>query len=369
MTRRALVPAQPPHSARDPLISRKAHGMSDIQPQAHRRARGRGLGRLAALLTALAVMLSLSGAAAFGAADVHGTALHPVVHVPAKAIDAVAQMQPGWNLGNTFDAIGADETAWGNPVVTQATARQHQGAGLQAASASRSPGASTRPPPRRTPIDADLPGPGKQVVDWALADGLYVVINIHHDSWQWVIEHADRPRQRAGPLQRHLDRRSRAPSSPSRAHLLFESVNEPQFTGVTGDAQEYPAAERAEPPSTRSSAAPAAPTRPAARAADPAHQSATRPSWTRCPPPSRPERPELVATIHYYGYWPFSMNIAGGTTVRRHHAEGPHRRLRPRRRHLRGQGHPGHRRRVRPARLRHGTPAPIEQGEKLKYFE
>jgi len=35
-------------------------------------------------------------------------------------------MQPGWNLGNTFDAIdwndptiGGDETSWGNPRVTK----------------------------------------------------------------------------------------------------------------------------------------------------------------------------------------------------------------------------------------------------------
>ena len=27
--------------------------------------------------------------------------------------------------------------------------------------------------------------------------------------------------------------------------------------------------------------------------------------------------PNLIATVHYYGYWPFSVNIAGGTTLRR----------------------------------------------------
>ena len=31
----------------------------------------------------------------------------------------VAAMQPGWNLGNTLDAI-PDETSWGNPPVTKA---------------------------------------------------------------------------------------------------------------------------------------------------------------------------------------------------------------------------------------------------------
>ena len=50
---------------------------------------------------------------------------------PATAMAAVAAMQPGWNLGNSFDATGADETSWGNPRVTAGAARQRQGAGLQ----------------------------------------------------------------------------------------------------------------------------------------------------------------------------------------------------------------------------------------------
>ena len=35
------------------------------------------------------------------------------------AAATVAAMQPGWNVGNTLDAI-PDETAWGNPLITQA---------------------------------------------------------------------------------------------------------------------------------------------------------------------------------------------------------------------------------------------------------
>src|SRR5579885_1180946 len=35
----------------------------------------------------------------------------------------VQAMQPGWNLGNTLDAI-PDETSWGNPLVTQAFIQQ-----------------------------------------------------------------------------------------------------------------------------------------------------------------------------------------------------------------------------------------------------
>ena len=32
----------------------------------------------------------------------------------------VQDMQPGWNLGNSLDSVGADETAWGNPCITKA---------------------------------------------------------------------------------------------------------------------------------------------------------------------------------------------------------------------------------------------------------
>ncbi|SFM55776.1 hypothetical protein SAMN04487980_1002383 [Streptomyces sp. cf124] len=42
----------------------------------------------------------------------------------ASTLDVVANMQPGWNLGNSFEVIGADETAWGNPRVTRAFFRR-----------------------------------------------------------------------------------------------------------------------------------------------------------------------------------------------------------------------------------------------------
>ena len=69
--------------------------------------------RLAGLLLGLAAVVQL----AWGQ-----TALAAPGHAAAAADDrmaVVAAMQPGWNLGNTLDAI-PDETAWGNPLTTQA---------------------------------------------------------------------------------------------------------------------------------------------------------------------------------------------------------------------------------------------------------
>ena len=38
---------------------------------------------------------------------------------PSKMQTYVNAMEPGWNLGNSLDAVGEDETAWGNPRITK----------------------------------------------------------------------------------------------------------------------------------------------------------------------------------------------------------------------------------------------------------
>ncbi|MEY9996489.1 aryl-phospho-beta-D-glucosidase BglC (GH1 family) [Streptomyces sp. V4I8] len=90
--------------------------MKDIRrPSRHR---SRGPGRLAGLLMALLVVLGLSGSTAIAAPGDTAQQARATVKVPARAMDAVAAMQPSWNLGNTLDAI-PDETSWGNPLVTR----------------------------------------------------------------------------------------------------------------------------------------------------------------------------------------------------------------------------------------------------------
>ncbi|MFC9065416.1 MULTISPECIES: hypothetical protein [Streptomyces] len=64
---------------------------------------------LSAALLALAVLLGLAGPAPAA------TPPPPTGATGASAAETVAAMQPGWNLGNTLDATGPDETSWGNP--------------------------------------------------------------------------------------------------------------------------------------------------------------------------------------------------------------------------------------------------------------
>jgi len=87
------------------------------------------------------------------------------------------QMAPGINLGNTLEAIGG-ETAWGNPLTTQATMNGYKAAGFKTV---RIPVAYTQYADAGNNISPTWMARVKQVVDYACNAGLYVVINIHWD--------------------------------------------------------------------------------------------------------------------------------------------------------------------------------------------
>lgn len=229
---------------------------------------------------------------------------------PMDPMKAVAAMQPGWNLGNTLDAI-PDETSWGNPLTTKALFDTIRAQGFHSVRipVTWSPHASGTAP---YTIDPAFMSRVKQVVDWALADGLYVEINVHHDSWQWI---ADMTTQHDQVLAR-FDATWTQIAAAFRGEsdkLLFESVNEPQFTNAT-DAQKTQFMNELNTSFhtiVRQSGG------------QNAHRLLVLPTLG-CTPDQKlmddlattigslHDR-YLVATVHYYGYWPFSVNIAGGT--------------------------------------------------------
>ncbi|WP_037682451.1 cellulase family glycosylhydrolase [Streptomyces griseus] len=272
--------------------------------------RSRGPGRVLGLLLALVAAIGLTSTTAL-AVPAHNDA--SVVRLPrlaASPMDTVAAMQPSWNLGNTLDAI-PDETSWGNPLTTKALFDTIKAQGFRSV---RIPVTWTDHQSSTAPytIDATWLNRVKQVVDWALSDGLYVVINVHHDSWQWI---ATMPTDHDNVLARFKASWTQiaAKFRDSPQSLLFESVNEPQFNNTT-DAQgnqylnELNTAFHS---IVRQSGG----------------NNATRllvlpslgctPSQERIDPLVNEIRslndPNLVATVHYYGWYPFSVNIAGGT--------------------------------------------------------
>nr|WP_239087695.1 cellulase family glycosylhydrolase [Actinoplanes digitatis] len=229
-----------------------------------------------------------------------------------NAMAAVAAMQPGWNLGNSLDATGADETSWGNPRVTEALLEGIKAQGFKSIRIPVTWGQHQGAAPNYA-IEAAYLNRVKEVVDWALADGFYVMINVHHDSWQWM---AAMPGDRATVLARYNAIWTQVAGAfrGSSAKLVFESVNEPQFTGSSGDAQNATLLGELNTSfrtivrnsgggnATRLLVLPTLHT-----SADQARLDELAATFTAMNDPS------LIATVHYYGYWPFSVNIAGGT--------------------------------------------------------
>lgn len=125
------------------------------------------------------------------------------------ATSAVANMRVGWNLGNTLDAnSGATdnmwiekwsqrktsdyETAWGQPVTTEALIKMFKEAGFNAI---RVPvtwyphmgvqvndlnwNLSAWSPAK---VDAEWMARVKEIVDYVVNNGMYCIINVHHDT-------------------------------------------------------------------------------------------------------------------------------------------------------------------------------------------
>lgn len=223
----------------------------------------------------------------------------------------VAAMQPGWNLGNTLDAI-PDETAWGNPLTTRAMLHHVRSQGYNSIRLpitwSNHHGAA----PDYT-IDAAWLARVRQIVDWALAEDLYVMINLHHDSWQWINTY---PSDRTNVMNRYTALWTQIATAfrEHSAKLVFESINEPQFAGTTGDAESDQMTQELNTAfvrlvrqtggdnATRLLVLPTLHT-----SGEQARLDALNATFNEL------RDPHLAATVHFYGWWPFSVNIAGGT--------------------------------------------------------
>jgi endoglucanase len=282
--------------------------MKDIRHPA--RHRSRGPGRLASLLLVLAVMLGLSGGTSTAATDGTAEPTRSTIGVPARAMDAVAALQPSWNLGNTLDAI-PDETSWGNPKATRELFDTIRREGFRSV---RIPVTWTDHQSSTAPytVDAAYMSRVKQVVDWALDEGLYVVLNVHHDSWQWINK---MPADHAGVVARFNSTWAQISKTfrDEPRTLLFESVNEPVFENATAEQKVKLLNElnTSFHKIVRSSGGGntnrllVLPTQGCTPGQDLMDDLYTTIKALK-------DR-NLVATVHYYSWFPFSVNIAGGT--------------------------------------------------------
>ncbi|GGS29113.1 endoglucanase [Streptomyces humidus] len=272
--------------------------------------RSRGPGRVLGLLLALVAAVSLTGTTALAVPRHDDASSARLPRPTAASVDTVAAMQPSWNLGNTLDAI-PDETSWGNPPATKALFDTIKAQGFRSV---RLPVTWSGHQSSTAPytIDATWMSRVKQVVDWALADGLYVVVNVHHDSWQWI---ASMPTDHDNVLARFKATWTQIAAAfrDSSQALLFESNNEPQFDNTT-DAQGNQYNDELNTAfhtvvrrsggnnATRLLMLPSL------------HTNAGQDFLDILVREMKSlNDPYLVATVHFYGWYPFSVNVAGGT--------------------------------------------------------
>lgn len=226
----------------------------------------------------------------------------------------VENMQPGWNLGNTLDAIGADETSWGNPRVTRELIQQIAKQGYKSIRIPVTWDQHIGAAPNYT-IDPAYMDRVEEVVGWALDSNLYVMINLHHDSWVWV-SHMEKKHDevfaRYNAAWTQIADRFKNHSNK----LMFESINEPRFSdgGTHDEVLMFQMLEELNTSfyeivrnsgganGVRPLVLPSLETSPTQVRMDELYKTITKLN-----------DPNLIATVHFYGFWPFSVNIAGYT--------------------------------------------------------
>ena len=102
-----------------------------------------------------------------------------------SSVDFARKLRAGWNLGNTLDAYGKghmgleSESCWGMPLTTKEMIAEVKKAGF---STIRIPVSWHNHVDSDFKIDGKWLSRTKEIVDWALEEDLFVIINIHHDN-------------------------------------------------------------------------------------------------------------------------------------------------------------------------------------------
>lgn len=143
--------------------------------------------------------------------------------------EIVRDMGVGINLGNTFEAQGGGdevfyyETSWGSPEITEQIIDGYAESGFGVL---RVPVAWSNMMDEEDnfKIHPDYMARVKQVVDWALDDGMYVILNIHWDGGWW--EEFPTDKERCMKKYTRIWEQITEEFKDYSDYLMFESLNE-----------------------------------------------------------------------------------------------------------------------------------------------
>ena len=162
----------------------------------------------------------------------------------------VEDMTFGWNLGNTLDVCQADrdgdgkinehveagekvdETLWGNPKATKDLFTSLKKNGVNAV---RIPVTWRDHMDSNGNIDREWMDRVQQVVDYAYSQGMYVIINVHHDGGgdpkfgAWIIEESQKDYNTFLKKYKNVWKQIAERFKNYSDYLIFESMNEVGF--------------------------------------------------------------------------------------------------------------------------------------------
>lgn len=178
-------------------------------------------------------IVSVSAAAVF---MLTGLKFSAAVQLESDAADAktafelTKEMKIGWNLGNTLDSTSSlsdpgvsSETAWGNPKTTQEMIDTVKAKGFNTV---RVPTTWYQHLNSENVIDPAWMARVKEVVDYCIADDMYVILNMHHENFINVDQFTDDTLKNAMEKSTAIWTQVSAEFQNYDQHLVFEAMNE-----------------------------------------------------------------------------------------------------------------------------------------------
>ncbi|MCM1054731.1 MAG: glycoside hydrolase family 5 protein [Bacteroides sp.] len=145
------------------------------------------------------------------------------------AKELIAEMKTGWNLGNSFDSIGEDETAWGNPVTTREMIDAVSAQGFDILRIPVTWGQHMGDAPDYI-IDPEFMARVKEVTDYGIDNGMYVILDTHHEPDSWLLPQSESMTD-VEPQFTALWRQIAEEFADYGDHLVFEGINEARIKG------------------------------------------------------------------------------------------------------------------------------------------
>lgn len=188
------------------------------------------LSKIIALVTAATMLTGVNPGEAGSKLDEYmaaqETANSGALTSPVDPVELCGRITVGWNLGNSLDATGSgmsSETSWGNPKTTRELILKVKEAGFDAV---RIPTTWYNHLDSDFNISEEWLARVQEVVDYAYDEGMYVILNVHHENWNDPYENTlPDVKKKIKKLWTQIANRFESYGE----RLIFEGMNEPRW--------------------------------------------------------------------------------------------------------------------------------------------